>query len=139
MASAAERFETYVDRSGEGGCWVWTGATSRGYGNFTPNGRGSWTTAYRWSYEHHVGPVPEGLELDHLCRNRACVNPAHLEPVTHLENRQRAALAKTHCKNGHEFTPENTYQRKDRVGRNCRTCSNAASRRHRHNPKETNQ
>ncbi|WP_411732175.1 HNH endonuclease signature motif containing protein [Paeniglutamicibacter sp.] len=66
-------------------CWVWTAAKVKGYGKFQKH------RAHRWSYEHLVGPIPEGLTLDHLCRNRACVNPEHLEPVTVEENVRRAA------------------------------------------------
>jgi hypothetical protein len=75
-----------VDTTGE--CWIWTGTTDRhGYGRVRPDGRS--TGAHRWSYEATVGPIPEGLELDHLCNNPPCVNPAHLEPVTHAENMRR--------------------------------------------------
>lgn len=77
------------------GCWTWTAATDRdGYGKFTDHSNGRRMHAHRFAYELLVGEVPEGLELDHLCRNRACVRPDHLEPVTHLENvrRSRAML-----------------------------------------------
>lgn len=72
----------------DGGCWVWTRAKqSAGYGHFTLNGR--WVLAHRWFYERERGAVPNGMELDHLCRNRACCNPAHLEAVPHTENVRR--------------------------------------------------
>ncbi len=70
-----------------GACWVWTAATTNGYGYLQIGGRqGRRVQAYKLAYEWLVGPVPAGLQLDHLCRNRRCVNPSHLEPVTQLEN-----------------------------------------------------
>lgn len=78
----------------ERGCWTWTGALQRGYGRVCGGGRGNNQLAYRVAYELLVGPVPVGLELDHLCRNRACINPEHLEPVTHRENMRRMAAAR---------------------------------------------
>jgi hypothetical protein len=83
--------------------------------------------AHRVSYELFKGPIPDGLQIDHLCRTTACVNPAHLEAVTQLENARRASAEITHCKNGHEYTLETTYR--DRHGwRSCRVCSAAAAR-----------
>lgn len=92
--------------------------------------------AHRFSYELHVGPIPEGLVIDHLCRNRLCVNPDHLEPVTSQENVRRGHEAlgvrqyATHCKNGHEYTPENTLITVE-GWRSCRTCSRERDRRRR--------
>ena len=109
-------------------CWLWTGALdSHGYGNFFgPNGHN--VGAHRYAYEHQNGPVPDGLELDHLCRIRACCNPAHLEPVTSAENKQRSPLfplrpnsRKTHCIRGHPFDATNTRIGRD-GSRNCRAC-----------------
>ena len=107
-------------------CWIWTGAKNHGYGQACI-GHGRSVAAHVWVYRKLVGEVPVGLELDHLCRNRACVNPAHLEPVTHRVNCLRgeglsARRAKmTHCHRGHEFTLENTYISKDNE-RRCRRC-----------------
>lgn len=113
------------------GCWVWTSRKDRGgYGKVKLDGRTR--TAHAVFYECLVGPVPSGLELDHLCRNRGCVNPAHLEPVSRKENVLRGAspaaanARKTHCPRGHAFTPENTEVRTvGQSSRNCRTCKRA--------------
>lgn len=120
--SLAERFHASYSVA-ENGCWVWQRPLhSSGYAMFSVDSYPHW--AHRVSYELMVGPIPSGLELDHLCRNPPCVNPAHLEPVTHLENVRRGATAqKTHCKNGHEFTAENTYHRPDNpTHRACLQC-----------------
>jgi hypothetical protein len=101
----------------QGGCWMWLGAlNSKGYGRTKIAGR--WIAAHRVSYEAFVGPIPAGLQMDHLCRVRACVNPGHLEPVTARENtiRQRD----NRCYRGHEFTPENTILEPKQ--RRCKTC-----------------
>ncbi len=112
------------------GCWNWTGwLTEGGYGGCNRDGH---NLAHRAVYSDVVGPIPAGLDLDHLCRNRQCVNPAHLEPVSRQENLRRSPLvgrahaAKTHCAHGHERTPENTYTKAD--GRKqCRVCARAWS------------
>lgn len=120
---AAARFMALVDKSDA--CWMWLGATQAGgYGRFM-DADGKPVLAHRWSYEHHVGPIPDGLTIDHLCRNTSCVRPDHLEPVTRSLNSWRASTNKdkTHCKRGHELTPANVYSPPSRPQvRDCRTC-----------------
>ena len=122
-------FEDCYVVDNETGCWLWIRSLDgKGYGMFGSAGR-----AHRWSYKKFVGPIPGGFELDHLCRVRRCVNPAHLEPVTHEENVRRSALAPQQlgggrydvCKNGHSYTEENTYHRPDGYGRDCMICRRA--------------
>lgn len=130
MANELLRFWGRIKQDPETGCWEWTGAKDTGgYGRFMADGR--LIGAHQWSYRNWVGQVPDGAELDHLCRNRACANWQHLEPVTRRENQLRGDTVssrnavKTHCVHGHEFTPENTYVReaKGRRRRECRACS----------------
>lgn len=121
-----ERFWSRVQKSYW--CWQWTGAgvrTKNGYGRIMVNGR--LIGAHQYSYELLVGPIPKGLTIDHLCRNRGCVNPEHLEPVTHRINILRGDsisakhAKKTHCIHGHPFDSVNTYYRLT-GGRTCKTC-----------------
>jgi len=117
-----------------GGCWIFLGGrASGGYGVFYL-AKGKPTPAHRFSYEQSIGPIPPGLELDHLCRTPDCVHPLHVEPVTHRENCKRGLhtgvlkhhankRARTHCPKGHPFSGENLviYEKNWRV---CRTCRN---------------
>lgn len=115
---AEERFWRHVVAA-DSGCWLWTGATTTGYGSFNEGGHHS-VLAHLWSYEQFIGPMPEGKQADHLCRTPPCVNPTHLEAVTSRENTLRGnhPSAITHrtgrCKRGHSFP----------VGkrRQCRIC-----------------
>lgn len=119
----------------EDGCWVWTGRMqNRGYGLVRVDGKPALT--HRVSYELHVGPIPDGLHIDHLCRNRACCNPAHLEPVTHRENVLRGVgpsavnAKRTECKHGHHLSGDNlrVYVYGSKTMRVCVTCNRANSR-----------
>lgn len=117
------------------GCWDWTGSMNgHGYGRFQSEQRRV-VQAHRWAYEHFIGPIGKGLDLDHLCRNPACVNPAHMEPVTRRENLLRGKTipamlaAKTHCVAGHEFNEANTYRYGvDNRLRVCRVCNRERKR-----------
>lgn len=128
----ADRFWEKVDQSAD--CWLWTATIGiYGYGKFHMEGRPHDAHRVAWLLTH--GAVPEDLQLDHLCRNRVCVNPAHLEPVSQRENILRGTAptalnaAKTHCIHGHELSGANVYHRKDRAGRRqCRECSRIAKR-----------
>lgn len=107
-----------------GNCWLWQGGASRGgYGKL--NG----THAHREFYERLIGPVPAGLELDHLCSVILCVNPDHLEPVTHDENMRRRYASYNSCVNGHAYTSKNTYVRPN-GRRDCRACIRERVRRY---------
>jgi hypothetical protein len=128
-SSSEKRFWNKTSRRGRSECWPWVGAiTPAGYGHFYWGGRSS--SAHRFAYELIVGPIPAGLHVDHLCRNRRCVNPHHLEPVTIRENLLRGETmtarraAATHCPRGHEYTPLNTYRSK-RNQRSCVVCRRA--------------
>lgn len=115
------------------GCWLWQASVDQyGYGRIKIGGRqGRPVAAHRVAYEQLVGPIPDGLELDHLCRMPACVNPAHLEPVTRGVNQTRAfaarAMTRTHCEKGHELIAGNIVPRTDRYSE-CRTCHNQNTR-----------
>lgn len=116
-----------VDREG---CWLWLGYVGirNGYGSF-----GAGKLAHRVAYEAFVGAIPPGLQIDHLCKVRRCVNPDHLEAVTQRENLLRGDTvtarnaARTECPRGHPYTPENTYRSNGK--RRCRICTLASNRR----------
>ena len=129
---AMERFESKVEFTDQ--CWPWLGNVNEaGYGTFNPS-PGTKVYAHRWIYEQTVEPIPEGLQLDHLCFVRHCVNPDHLEAVTKRVNVQRNVWARaTHCKSGHPFDETNTYHRKDDGTRQCRACAARRQRERAHN------
>lgn len=123
-------------RGGIDGCWIWRGATNGdSYGSV-----GSLGMAHRVAYELFIAPIPAGLEIDHLCRNPRCVNPHHLEAVTHGENLRRAKVygpfqLLPYCKNGHPQTRENSrlwVLSKGERHPQCRLCNNARVRRSSH-------
>jgi len=132
--SAEIRFnEKYIPVT-ESGCWLWLGSQNgNGYGKFNLNGKTIY--AHRYSYIKHIGIISEGLQIDHKCRVRCCVNPAHLEAVTSKENNRRGTsrevagkyqLLKTHCPKGHPYSGKNLYLKKYKNGlttRRCRMCT----------------
>lgn len=131
--SLESRLEDHKKVNPKTGCWLWTGAMSTGgYGRIMltrPERR--LCNVHRISYEIFVGNIPEGLDIDHLCRNRACFNPKHLEPVTRSENCSRGDSGKARgeqqrsrkkCSKGHLFSPENTFVRKRSTGKSYRVC-----------------
>lgn len=123
------RFWAHVAKT-DGGCWTWTGP-QRGQGY----GRARWNkesvAAHRLAHELLIGPIPEGMEVDHLCRNRLCVNPAHLEAVDHATNTRRAAEHRprvTHCKRGHSLDDEANVRLDARGSRHCKECERVLRR-----------
>jgi len=138
-----DRFWAKVRADPATGCWVWqAGCFCDGYGNFWCCG--SAHRAHRFAYRQLVGPIPSWLQIDHLCRNRACVNPAHMELVTCRENLSRGVgiglgavrfqTSKTHCPQGHPYDEQNTYIYPTGA-RGCRACNRIHSRERRRNAK----
>lgn len=124
-----ERLLAKTDQTGD--CWVWRGSRLKsGYGQIgiQRDGRTVPQLVHRVSYEIFIGPIPDGLQIDHLCRNTSCLNPSHLEAVTPSENMHRGMSPvfvirrSGKCKYGHELTPENTYTCKSTGYRRCRKC-----------------
>jgi hypothetical protein len=135
----APSFWERVDRgSDDEGCWTWMGTkTPDGYGVFYDVRVKGSRRAHRVAYEALVGPIPNGLQIDHLCRTRNCVNPTHMEAVSSRVNTLRgegptaSKYRQTHCVNGHEFTPENTKIRSNGIHRQCRECMRITDRKKR--------
>ncbi len=124
------RFWANVEMPTEDGCWVWLGHRITGYGGFWAGGKN--VMAHRYAYGLFGGVIPRGLEIDHLCRDRSCVNPKHMEPVTHIENCRRGnsaqvsrvkQLAKIHCPRGHPYDKQNTHIAPNGQ-RKCKICAN---------------
>ncbi|WP_063750263.1 HNH endonuclease signature motif containing protein [Kitasatospora cheerisanensis] len=124
MAEFATRVFDRTDRTGD--CWLWKGhKNAEGYA--WTHAAGHHRLVHRFSYEALVGPIPVGFQIDHLCKVRHCVNPAHLEAVTPKVNVQRSTSAnrrKTHCPQGHPYDEANTYRPPGRTARACRACRN---------------
>lgn len=104
----------------ENGCWIWTATTNgHGYGCFSVNRKHIY--AHRYAYIRYKGPIPDGLQLDHLCEVKSCVNPDHLEAVTRSQNIRRIAERRGTCERGHPWVPENLMRRGE--GQTCRICN----------------
>lgn len=135
LDTPAKRFWAKVTATNDKGCWLWTGATNgkKTYG-MVATSPGRTGPAHRVSYEWAGGHIPEGWDVDHLCRVTLCVRPDHLEAVPHRVNIMRGVgfaatnAMKTHCVNGHEFTPENTVTWGNRGGRTCLECKRKLGR-----------
>lgn len=130
MGEALDFVEPRIERIPETGCWIWMGGISqKGYARASYDGRDIYL--HRWLYQQIYGDVGE-LTMDHLCRVRCCINPAHLEPVTNIENVLRGFgepaknRRKTHCKHGHPFDEENTRKQRPETKEKTRVCKTCA-------------
>lgn len=144
-----ERFDEKWIPEPNTGCWLWMGPTAgRGYASTYVEGQRWGSKAHRVAWELYRGPIPEGLVIDHICRQKMCVNPDHLRPVTQYVNSTENTInkialnsKKTHCPRGHEYTPDNTYRMRKNNGRVCRACqrmlNKAATQRYRDKKKHT--
>jgi HNH endonuclease len=124
------------------GCWEWRGKVNRGgYGRICVSRAAGDQQVHRIAYETFIGPIPDGMEIDHKCRNRKCCNPDHLEAVTPRENQRRSTspiaknMATTHCKGGHALAGDNLYLHRGR--RQCRECQRARVRAYRRKKRGT--
>ncbi len=141
--SVRQRLIHYTDRpDGDEGCWRWIGGTvvnpSGVYGRMIDDEH-RYRLAHRVSYEHHIGPIPDGLEVDHLCRNTLCVNPKHLEPVTKGENQRRGKNGfglTGMCRKGLHDMSDPANHRKRADGNQCKPCWNAWHNEHRRKQRE---
>ncbi len=116
------------------GCWLWTGSAAGRCGSFMEDY--FYWHAHRWSYTYFIGEIPDGFVVHHKCKERFCVNPYHLETMSHADHQTLHVGNKTHCKRGHEFTEENTRLgvKNDLATRQCITCCNIRSMIHRSIP-----
>lgn len=127
------RFWAKVEPEPNSGCWIWVGGRQEGYGRTWDGTRRQ--LAHRFSYELERGPIPDGLQLDHLCRNPWCVNPWHLDPVTNRENARRGRTGwvnreKTHCARGHPYDGAWASKSENRLRRMCIQCHREKGRRY---------
>lgn len=125
----------------DGDCLIWQGATnSRGYGCVSGGRKGNTLLAHRVVFTEEVGPIEDGMTVDHMCTNKLCMNVFHMQLVTASENSKLKNERQTHCKNGHALSGENLRLNKKKTGyvhRVCRTCQAEAMRQHRANQRET--
>ncbi|MGC0251549.1 HNH endonuclease signature motif containing protein [Pseudactinotalea sp. Z1748] len=128
LGTLTERFWSKISECPRTGCWNWTAAhNSTGYGQWAVDGTSK--SVHRLTYQALVGPIPAEFHVDHLCRNKSCCNPQHLEAVPQEVNAARAAAVITHCKQGHPLSGANLRRRGNKRG--CRTCDRASAAAHR--------